>query len=95
MHHKSYGSGLTAVNEVCKRIVYLPFYSYFLALLVLKYTVCDVDLPNPGKFPYPGFLQGFIHNLIPGLPYLGIFPYPGNFLILSIFQYAMFFLLFQ
>ena len=41
----------------------------------------DVCLPYLGKFPYPGFfgpgfLQGFIHDLIPGLPYPRNFPYP-------------------
>ena len=36
----------------------------------------DVELPNPGKFPYPIFLHGFIHNLILGLLYPGKSPYP-------------------
>ena len=43
--------------------------------MVLQYTVCDFELPNPENFPYPSFLQEFIHNLIPGLPYPGKFPY--------------------
>ena len=46
--------------------------------MVSWYSVCNVELPNPGKFPYPGFIQGFIHNLIPGLPYPGKFPYSGK-----------------
>ena len=47
--------------------------------VVLQYFVCDVELPNPGKYPYPGFIQKFIHDLILGLPYPGKFPYPGIF----------------
>ena len=38
--------------------------------------MCDVELPNPGKFPYPIFLHGFIHNLILGRPYPEKYPYP-------------------
>ena len=45
--------------------------------------MCDVKIPNPGQFiypgkcPYPGFLSiGILHNLIPGLPYPGKSPYP-------------------
>ena len=30
----------------------------------------------PGNIPNPGFLQEFLHNLIPGLPYPQKFPYP-------------------
>ena len=56
--------------------------------VVLQYLVCDVELPNPGKYPYPGFIQKFIHDLILGLPYPGKFPYPGISLILSKLQYA-------
>ena len=37
--------------------------------MVLQYTVCDVELPNPVKFTNTGFLQGFLDNLIPGLLY--------------------------
>ena len=44
--------------------------------MVIQYTVCDVELPNPGKCPYPRFLQGFLHYLILLLPYPGKFPYP-------------------
>ena len=50
--------------------------------MVLRYAVCDVELPNPRKFPYlgnflyPGFLQIFIHDLIPGLLHPRNFPYP-------------------
>ena len=46
--------------------------------------MCDVDLPNIGKFPYPGnfpytgFIQGFIHDLRLGLPYPEKYPYPGK-----------------
>ena len=53
--------------------------------MVLQYTLCGIKLPNPrnfpysGKFPYPGFLQGFRHDLILGLPYPGRFPYCGKF----------------
>ena len=45
----------------------------------LRYTMYDVELPYPGKFPFPGFLQGFLQNLRPGLPYPGKFPHHGNF----------------
>ena len=47
--------------------------------MVLLYTVCDVELPNHGNFQDPGFLQGFIQNLILGLPYPGRFPYPFKY----------------
>ena len=53
--------------------------------MVLLYTMCNVDIPNPVKFPYSGkcpnsgFLQGFLHILILGLIYPGKFPYPGKF----------------
>ena len=53
--------------------------------MVLRYTGCDVELPNPenfpypGKFPYPGFLQGLLNDLILGFPHFGRFPYPGKF----------------
>ena len=56
--------------------------NYVLTLLVLQYTVCNFELPNTGKFPYyrkfpyHGFLQGFLHDLIIGLPYPGKAPYP-------------------
>ena len=39
--------------------------------MLSRYAVCDVELPNPGNFPYPGFLQVFIHRLILDLPYPG------------------------
>ena len=57
--------------------------------MVLQYTVFDVELPNPGNFPYPGCLQGFLHALILGLPYpvkfpcTGLFPYPVKSLMLK------------
>ena len=38
--------------------------------------MCDVERINPGKHPYTGFLQVFLHALIQGFPYPGIFPYP-------------------
>ena len=50
--------------------------------MVIRYTVCDDELTNTGNFPYPGFIQGFLHDSILGLPYPGkfqYFPYPGNF----------------
>ena len=49
--------------------------------MVLLYTVCDIELPNPrnftypGKFIYSGVLQEFLHDLILGLPYPGKLPY--------------------
>ena len=46
--------------------------------MVLGYTVCDVYIPNPGNVLFPGFLQGFIHYLIPVIPYPGNFPYSGK-----------------
>ena len=36
-------------------------------------------LTNPRNFPYSVFLQVFLHNLIPGLPYPGHFLFPGKF----------------
>ena len=33
------------------------------------------NFPYPWKFPHPVFLQVFIHNLIPVLPYSGSSPY--------------------
>ena len=93
-HHYLYGSWLTGVVEVRKRIVFIFVYIViFLTPMVLLYTVCDVKLPNPGKFPYRGFPKGFLHDLIPSLPYPEIFSYPGNFSYLikaSIFKSSYF-----
>ena len=56
--------------------------------MVLGYAMCDVEIPNPGKFSGYGkflkpenflyylFLQEFLDNLILGLPYPRNFPYP-------------------
>ena len=55
--------------------------------MVLRYTVCDSELPNSGKFSYISFLQGFQHDLILGLPYPGNFPHPINIPILPKLQY--------
>ena len=46
------------------------------------------------KFPYPRFLQGFLHNLIPGLPYPRKIPYPEISpydVIASMLKYEYFF----
>ena len=49
--------------------------------MILQYIVCDVELPNSGKFsyteffPYPGFLQVFLQDLIIGIPYPGKYLY--------------------
>ena len=59
----------------------------------LNDIVCDVDLPNIGKFPYPGnfpytgFIQGFIHDLRLGLPYPENIHILENLHILSKLQY--------
>ena len=44
--------------------------------MTLQYTVCGDELPYPVKFPYPGYLQVFMHNLILGIQYPGKFSYP-------------------
>ena len=62
--------------------------------MVLQYTVCDCDIPNPGNFPYPRFLHIFLHILILGLPQSGEFSYPGKFpypVKYSILKYAYLF----
>ena len=51
--------------------------------MVIKYTVCDVEIPYPGSFPYIslftclGFLHGFLQGLIIVLTYLGLFTFTG------------------
>ena len=69
--------------------------------MVLRYTMCDVELPYPGLFtfsglfpylslfPFPGFLQGFLQDFILGLPYSGKFPYPGIFSFPGLFPYTV------
>ena len=44
-HHESFGSGWTAFNAVCTHIVYIFDDVFFIALMGLRYTVCDVELP--------------------------------------------------
>ena len=101
-NNKSFGSGLTAINEVSKHIDYI-FEDIFVFLYRNWYdiVVYDVELSYPvkftypghfpyyGKFPYPGFLYEFLHMFIPGLPYPGNIPYPGKYLYRVIFLYPV------
>ena len=41
--------------------------------------MCDVELPNIGKSPHPGFIQEFIQYLMLGIPHPGKFTHPGKF----------------
>ena len=89
-HHKSYGSGLTAVIEVLKRKVYVLVHIIIFSLQWVYDILCMMfaskswkistlrKIPLSWKFLYHEFLQGFLHNLLPGLPYPGKFPFPGN-----------------
>ena len=46
--HKSFGSGLTDVNEVCRCKGYiLDNIAFFPVPVVLRYTMCDVEIPYP------------------------------------------------
>ena len=82
-HYKSFGVGLTAINEVRNSIDYiLEDIFILLPLVVLCSGVwCLASISRiiyifriisiSRKIPYTGFL----HVLIPGLPYPGKFPY--------------------
>ena len=62
-------------------------------MMFLQYTVCGVELPYPGLFPYLSlfpyllFVQEFLQDLIPGLPYLVFFSYPGLFPYVGYFSF--------
>ena len=92
-----FDSGLTAINEVCKRIDYIldnifVFFNGFLYNIVYDVQLpYPRQIPYPGNFPYPGFLHEFLHNFIPGLPYPGNFPYTGNFLYPKKYPYHVIF----
>ena len=92
-HHKSYGSVLASdnedVNEVRNNIVYTFPHNNFPTAMVLRYTVCDVELPYPGKFPCPGLLQGFLHDLILGHTNPRNFSYPRIVHILQNFPFPV------
>ena len=53
--------------------------------MAVQYTVCDVELPYPVIFTFPGLspyyvnVKYFIHDLIPDISYTSSFPYPGLF----------------
>ena len=38
--------------------------------------MCDVELPFPGLFPLPEFIQELQRDLILGLTFANLFPYP-------------------
>ena len=88
-HNKSSGLGLTVVIEVRKCVVYILvdiniflipwFYGILLEIFHMLGNPHILKIPYSGKFPYPVFLQGYIQNLIPGLPYPGNFPNLGKF----------------
>ena len=44
--------------------------------MYIWYTVYDVEI----TYPYPGFIQEFLQDLILGLQYSGLFSYNGLFL---------------
>ena len=72
-NHKPFGFGLTAVNEVRRHIVFnIP--------MIVRYTTYDIELPYPGLYPFPIFLQEFLQDLIIGFTYLGSFYFPVIFL---------------
>ena len=83
--NRSFDLGLTAINEVCKRIDYILDDIFFFFNRFLYNIVYDVQLPYPrkisisGKYPYPGFLHEFLKLFIPGLPYPGNFLYPEKY----------------
>ena len=65
----------------CRKPFHSPFVLavniiIFLHPMVLRYILCDFELPNPEKKLYPSFLQIFLHDLILYIPYPGKFPYP-------------------
>ena len=76
-HNESFDLVSTTVIEVLQRI-------FSIHVDILIFLLCE--LLNPGKFTYPECLHGLLHNLIPGLPYLGKLSYPEIFLILSNLQ---------
>ena len=47
--------------------------------MVVQYTVCDIDLNYACLFPFIGFVQGFLQDLILGIPHLGSFPHSVMF----------------
>ena len=53
--------------------------------MILRYNLCDVELPFPGLFPYIGFTQEYIQGLLLGLTYLCSYPFPGLFPYLGFF----------
>ena len=88
IHHKSYGLVSTGFNKVGKRIVYIldDIIIFLQRRFYVIYTVYNFELTNHGKFPYPGFIQGFLHYLRPGPTYPGISHILEIFLILSSFN---------
>ena len=85
----SFGFGLTDVNEVRKRILFILDDIIFLLPMVIQYTLCLVELlypaifPYPIIFPYPVNVQEFLHDLILSLTY------PVKFTLPVIFPYSI------
>ena len=80
-NHKPFGLVLTYANEEIGRVV-----------LILEYTVWDVYHPYPIIFTFAIlFLRPFNVNelidIIPGLPYPGLFPFTVIFTFPVIFTY--------
>ena len=66
--------------------------------MVIRYTAFDVELsylvifPFPGLFTYPVNVQEFLRDLIPGLPYPGLFPFTVSFFPCNIYlSYQIFY----
>ena len=63
-------------------------------MMFLRCTLCDVELPNPGNFPYTSFLQVLVHNLGLDLQYPENLAYSQKFpdpIKVSILKSAYFF----
>ena len=82
MHHKSFGLGLTSVNEVHVHMVsiidgiiiffYLWFYDILCVMLRLLFLVYFLVF-----FIFSVIIREFLQYFILGLPYLGLFNFLG------------------
>ena len=63
-HRKPFGLGLTYVNEVHKHAFYTWKYNHFILLMVIQYTMDDVELPHTVKVTCLINIQEFIIDLV-------------------------------
>ena len=62
-YHMTFDLELADINEVCRHICYI-LDGFFLAPMVIKYTVIDVKFLVPDRFFMKIFHCCFLHNVL-------------------------------